>query len=159
LKYGGNFRRMVVKAVNTLGTDTDTIGAMAAGLAGGLHGIGAVPEQWAQQMQDFVYLMRVGNAMAETSYGSVHGPAISFAEERNGKLPDVLDLVRSHRAAKSMRVAHRIFGPGTVNHVDAQGIRRRGGGDIMLATVTFDLGQTCKFKAYRPRVDTRTEAR
>ncbi len=34
-----------MKAVN-LGSDTDTIAAIAGGLAGALYGYGAIPEQW-----------------------------------------------------------------------------------------------------------------
>ena len=39
------YKECVLKAVN-LGSDTDTIAAIAGGLAGALYGYGAIPEQW-----------------------------------------------------------------------------------------------------------------
>lgn len=41
----GSYRECVLKAVN-LGEDTDTVAAVAGGLAGALYGYGAIPEEW-----------------------------------------------------------------------------------------------------------------
>ena len=40
-----SYRECVLKAVN-LGDDTDTVAAVAGGLAGALYGMEAIPEQW-----------------------------------------------------------------------------------------------------------------
>ena len=40
-----NYKDCVLKAVN-LGEDTDTVGAVAGGLAGLYYGIEAIPEEW-----------------------------------------------------------------------------------------------------------------
>ncbi|MBQ2772786.1 MAG: ADP-ribosylglycohydrolase family protein, partial [Clostridia bacterium] len=40
-----NYRDCVLKAVN-LGEDTDTIAAIAGGLAGALYGYEAIPQEW-----------------------------------------------------------------------------------------------------------------
>jgi hypothetical protein len=150
LKYGGNFSKMVIRAVNEIGTDTDTIASMAAAIAGTHHGIGVVPERWANKMQDFPYLMRAADALAETSVGSEHHPSLSYRGNGQQAFPDIRQLISTHRVANGQRVQHPIFGPGRVRNVDVQHIKRRGGGEMMLATVVFDMGQSCKFKAYVP---------
>lgn len=45
----GDFRECVLKAVN-LGSDTDTTGCVAGGLAGLLYGGAAVPEEWQSEL-------------------------------------------------------------------------------------------------------------
>ena len=45
----GDFRECVLKAVN-LGSDTDTTGCVAGGLAGLLYGAAAVPEEWQSEL-------------------------------------------------------------------------------------------------------------
>jgi ADP-ribosylglycohydrolase len=40
-----SYEECVLKAVN-LGEDTDTVGAIAGGLAGALYGYDAIPEKW-----------------------------------------------------------------------------------------------------------------
>jgi ADP-ribosylglycohydrolase len=40
-----NYKDCALKAVN-LGEDTDTVGAVAGGLAGVYYGLGAIPEEW-----------------------------------------------------------------------------------------------------------------
>ena len=42
-----NYKDCVLKAVN-LGDDTDTVGAVAGGLAGAFYGLDAIPEKWIQ---------------------------------------------------------------------------------------------------------------
>lgn len=44
-----SFRDAVLKAVN-LGLDTDTVGAVAGGLAGVHYGLGGIPEEWLSQI-------------------------------------------------------------------------------------------------------------
>ena len=40
-----NYRECVLKAVN-LGDDTDTVAAIAGGLAGALYGYSSIPQKW-----------------------------------------------------------------------------------------------------------------
>jgi poly(ADP-ribose) glycohydrolase ARH3 len=51
LKHPSTFEEAVVYAVN-LGGDTDTIGAMAGAIAGGYHGIEAIPKRWLQALDN-----------------------------------------------------------------------------------------------------------
>lgn len=46
-----SFEEALVDAI-AVGGDTDTIGAMAGAIAGGLHGVEAVPDRWFDQLED-----------------------------------------------------------------------------------------------------------
>ena len=46
-----NYKDCVLKAVN-LGRDTDTVGAVAGGLAGALYGVGNIPKKWLDTLQN-----------------------------------------------------------------------------------------------------------
>jgi poly(ADP-ribose) glycohydrolase ARH3 len=51
LAHPKSFRGAVVYAVN-LGGDTDTLGAMAGGVAGALHGVNAIPSEWLEALEN-----------------------------------------------------------------------------------------------------------
>lgn len=51
LSHWGSFEDTVVYAVN-LGGDTDTIGAMAGAICGGLHGVKAIPKRWLDDLDN-----------------------------------------------------------------------------------------------------------
>jgi ADP-ribosylglycohydrolase len=51
---GGDARTAVLYGVN-LGRDTDCMAAMGGGLAGALSGIGAVPDEWVQQVDEATF--------------------------------------------------------------------------------------------------------
>lgn len=54
-----NYQKIILKAIN-LGGDTDTIAALAGGLAGIYYGLDAIPENWIQclaRKRDINYLL------------------------------------------------------------------------------------------------------
>ena len=53
-----NYRDCVLRAVN-LGEDTDTVGAIAGGLAGALYGYEAIPEEWLSALLKREYLEEI----------------------------------------------------------------------------------------------------
>jgi ADP-ribosylglycohydrolase len=55
----------VLKAVN-LGGDTDTIAAIAGGLAGALYGYESIPEEWLAQLQKKDYIEELCERAAES---------------------------------------------------------------------------------------------
>src|SRR5262249_31017114 len=57
VRHGRTFEHAVIEAINMLGSDTDTIAAMTATLAGAHAGYAAIPEKWATRMQDFSYFV------------------------------------------------------------------------------------------------------
>ena len=50
-----NYKECVLKAVN-LGDDTDTVGAVAGGLAGALYGLASIPEKWLDVLKKKDYI-------------------------------------------------------------------------------------------------------
>ena len=52
-----NYKDCVLKAVN-LGGDTDTIGAVAGGLAGLYYGMEAIPEEWIDELPLIGWIMK-----------------------------------------------------------------------------------------------------
>ena len=55
-----NYKDCVLKAVN-LGEDTDTIGAIAGGLAGVMYGFDAIPAEWVNALQCKEYVLEMAN--------------------------------------------------------------------------------------------------
>lgn len=50
-----SYRECVLKAVN-LGDDTDTVAAVAGGLAGGVYGLKGIPQEWLKSLQRKDYI-------------------------------------------------------------------------------------------------------
>jgi ADP-ribosylglycohydrolase len=159
--FHGDFEEAVVATINQLGSDTDTIGGFVGTLCGALRGYEAVPTRWASELQDYEYFMRVAEELARVSAGVGSGGS-SLLPQRSGnmaELPDLLQLLRRKQISKGERVYHELFGPGWVESVDGQRLRRKDGARVVFAFVRFDIGQSCKFKYLEfpqrgPRVQT-----
>src|SRR5690606_20354996 len=97
LQTGGNVRRAVTRTINQLGTDTDTIGSFVGGLCGARHGYEAVPHDWASELQDYDYLMRVAMEIARIASGSGMGGRALLPEATGelANLPDLLSAMKS----------------------------------------------------------------
>lgn len=63
-----NCKKCVLKAVN-LGEDTDTIGAIAGGLAGIMYGFDAIPAEWVNALQRKEYVLDMAEKFAGWVYG------------------------------------------------------------------------------------------
>lgn len=60
-----SYRECVLKAVN-LGDDTDTVGAVAGGLAGALYGYDAIPKEWLDALKRREYIEEICDRAAES---------------------------------------------------------------------------------------------
>ena len=63
-----NYKDLVLKAVN-LGGDTDTIGAIAGGLAGAFYGVEQIPQNWLDVLKKKDYLTQTATAFYNTFKG------------------------------------------------------------------------------------------
>lgn len=63
-----NYTDCVLKAVN-LGNDTDTIGAIAGGLAGVMYGISGIPEKWIKELQRSNFIWNTASMFARMADG------------------------------------------------------------------------------------------
>lgn len=148
---GSDFRKAVVTAINQLGADTDTIGSFVGGLCGACHGYENVPSEWATELQDYDYFVRVATELSRVAArAGMGGRAILPQRSRTVEdLPDLLERLERGDISKGERVYHPLFGTGWVESVDAQALRRRDGSEAVFAYVRFDIGQSCKFHFIR----------
>ncbi|MDE2696864.1 MAG: ADP-ribosylglycohydrolase family protein [Chloroflexota bacterium] len=150
-RWGGNFKACVEQAVNAIGTDTDTIGAMAAGLTAAHAGMSELPEAWTVQLQDYEYLNRTGEALAaignRTAIGWDLAPAIELPEQAPAERQwQSIDFERAGLLSARQRIVHPLFGRGWIRNVQTQEIRRKRGGTITLIDVAFDMGQSIRLR-------------
>ena len=151
-RYGGDYEKAVLRAVNCLGSDTDTIAAMVGSMIGVRKGQGAIPDRWVNLMQDYGYFARAAEAMTrislrESPANDLLGNNRRYEAEREDR--DILFLTRERAAHQGQRVMHPIFGLGWVEDAQLQPIRNKRGGAMSLVRVPFDVGQSCVFHAYQ----------
>lgn len=60
-----NYRECMLRAIN-LGKDTDTVAAIAGGVAGLIYGWEAIPEEWCRALQRSGYIVKLCKAFAQT---------------------------------------------------------------------------------------------
>ena len=150
-RYGGNFKACVEHAVNLIGADTDTIGAMAAGLAGAVGGSISLPEDWTVHVQDYNYLNRVAEALVDIGLRQASGWELGPQVLNDHSPADSVNLSKATQFTRGQRLIHPIFGKGWVSHVQTQAIRRKSGGNVTLVDVEFDVGQRVRLRT-RPRL-------
>ncbi len=145
---GEDFREAVIWAINQLGSDTDTIGGFVGGLCGAFHGYEQVPHEWASELQDYDYFMRVATEISRIATGvGLGGKALlPHPSGEVAALPNLLELLRKKEISSHERVYHPLFGSGWIESVDAQSLRRKDGAQAVFARVAFDIGQSCKFR-------------
>jgi ADP-ribosyl-[dinitrogen reductase] hydrolase len=62
----GSFEEALITAVN-LGGDADTVGACTGALAGSYWGVGAIPERWIRDLENFPHIAEVAEDLALTA--------------------------------------------------------------------------------------------
>lgn len=152
LRHGGNYEKAVIRAVNMLGSDTDTIGSMIGAMIGALKGHITIPDRWINVMQDYGYFIRCAEALTRIALREATANDLIVDRKRElveSKNRDIVSLAQSRQIFKGQRVTHPIFGLGWVLDANSQQIHRRGGGTILLTRVAFDTGQSCVFHSYQ----------
>lgn len=149
-RFGGKYQQAVIRAVNLVGTDTDTIASMMGTLIGAYKGIVEIPERWVTGLQDYQYFLRAAEAVTRIALRRAEGNDlfVDHSRDRFDTSEDVVTLARDRALATGQRVSDPLFGRGWVDSVHSQQIRRRGGGTLLLARVKFDIGQSCVFRSY-----------
>jgi ADP-ribosylglycohydrolase len=164
LREGNNFVRLAREAANVLGSDTDTIGAMAASLTGGWLGYTEIPERWASLMADYTYLNRVAEAISLIALRQTKENSLRLRTKPPTAIGDLLDALKKQIVVERQQYRHPLFGEGKALKVESQEVGRpKVKGRVIMATVDFDFGQTCKFSSYmalpsRKQKDARAKA-
>lgn len=150
LKRGDNFEKLTVEAANMLGSDTDTIGAMAASMAGAWLGYVAIPERWASVMADYTYLNQVAEYLTLVS---LRQATVNSIRPKVGAEPlpamRLLDAMKRQDVQDRRPYWHPLLGTGRVVKAESQAVGlKQPRGRVVMATVRFEFGQTCKFNSY-----------
>lgn len=151
LKHGENFERLTLEGANMLGSDTDTIGAMAASMAGAWLGYVGIPERWASVMADYTYLNQVAEYLTLVSLRQVLSNSI---KPRVGVEPPanmwLLDAMKRQDVQDRRPYWHPLFGTGRVIKAESAHVGlKQPRGRVVMATVQFEFGQTCKFSSFQ----------
>ncbi len=139
-KYFDQPQIALVNAVNSLGSDTDSIAAFTGGLLGALHGQGIIPEKW-KNVQDFEYFDYLGGnllAISENNFVNIHNPLIN-----NNNIKEISD-----NNDWNYKVGDEIFfnpiGKGVVKTFEKRKTLTKKK-FIIILSISFDIGQTCIF--------------
>jgi len=137
-KYSKEPLKGIEQAVNSIGTDTDSIAAFAGGLIGALHGQSIIPNKW-KKVQDFEYLDKMSIRLLEIS----ESRAIIKDIKNDAKLKSITNI-ETDCYKKNEKVYFETLGNGIITEIDRQKTLTKGKYNLILS-VDFDLGQTCVF--------------
>lgn len=137
-KYSNNPLKSIEIAVNSIGTDTDSIAAFAGGLVGALNGQKIIPERW-KTVQDIKYLDKISEKLLEISEGRAE--ANDVAIEPN---PMSINVINSDSYKHEDKVYFEPLGNGLITYIDRQDAVTKGKFNLILS-VEFELGQSCVF--------------
>ena len=160
LRLGAKYDRAVLAAANELGSDTDTIGAMAGSLTGGWLGYTAIREEWATMMADYTYFNKIAESLTDVSLRVSTENRLRLGDYRDddlGPTANILNQLERQEVVERRLVWHPLFGRGWVIKVESQEVGKNRA-RVVMATVHFDVGQTCKFSSYKPMISTRRTA-
>ena len=137
-KYSKEPLKGIEQAVNSIGTDTDSIAAFAGGLIGALHGQEIIPSKW-KSVQDFDYLDKVSDKLLEISENSTTLSNIKYNKELKS-----LNKINFDNFKEYERVNFSPLGVGTIMEVNRQKTLTKGKFNLILK-VDFEIGQSCVF--------------
>ena len=144
------FKEQTIRIVNEIGIDTDTIGAMYGALAGARIGSTKIPDEWSPSMQDYEYFLSVADVLTRIATRSAKANYLRVAiPDIRGREHDITELTKARVVSKGQRVLHDLLGAGWVQAVSSTTVRS--GGQMLLADVIFDSGQSARFKAFKPK--------
>ena len=137
-KYSNDPLKSIENAVNSIGTDTDSIAAFAGGLVGALNGQKIIPERW-KTVQDIKYLDKISERLLEISEGRA-----SFNDASIEPNTISINIINSDNYKQGDKIYFEPLGNGLVTKIDKQDAVTKGKYNIILL-VEFELGQSCVF--------------
>jgi len=137
-KYHKEPIKGIEQAVNSIGTDTDSIAAFAGGLIGALHGTSIIPDRL-KSIQDFKYLEDVSVRLLEIS----ENRAIEKKRTKYSGIKSINVIDKDNFSLKET-VFFSPLGLGKVTNLDRQDTLTKGKYNLII-DVEFDLGQSCRF--------------
>lgn len=151
IKYLNNPEHSILKAVNMLGSDTDTIANFVGGLCGAYYGLSAIRKDLVDRLQDKDYILKIAAQLHNIVTGKAlinHIPIKYF--DRKELLMKILTWeIGLHEMfwdalTEGDSIAHPALGKGKILRKEVKKIQREGY-VTKLVEVVFDCGQTCVF--------------
>ncbi len=137
-KYSNEPLKGIEQAVNSIGTDTDSIAAFTGGLLGALHGQSIIPSKW-KSVQDFDYLDAMSIRLLEIS----ESRADFKTKKEKSDFSSIAEIDKD-----IFEINQRVFlgtlGEGKIKSIDRQKTLTKGKYNLIL-DVEFDVGQFCRF--------------
>lgn len=137
-KYSKEPLKGIEQAVNSIGTDTDSIAAFAGGLIGALHGQSIIPSKW-KNVQDLDYIDVISIRLLEISESRA-----DFNKITNTKNTKSISEIKNDSFEINERVFLETLGDGRIEAIDRQKTLTKGKYNLIL-DVQFDNGQFCRF--------------
>jgi ADP-ribosylglycohydrolase len=137
-KYADDPLKSIEIAVNSIGTDTDSIAAFAGGLVGALSGQKVIPERW-KTVQDIKYLDKISERLLEISESRA-----LFNEAHIEKNTISINIINTDNYKQGDKIYFEPLGNGVITKIDKQDAITKGKFNIILS-VEFESGQSCVF--------------
>lgn len=137
-KYSNEPLKGIEQAVNSIGTDTDSIAAFTGGLIGALHGQSIIPSKW-KTVQDIDYLDAISIRLLEIS----ESRAELKSPVKNDKHKLIAEI-ESDSFQPNDKVYLETLSVGTIKGIDRQKTLTKGKYNLIL-DVDFEVGQFCRF--------------
>ncbi|WP_405328084.1 ADP-ribosylglycohydrolase family protein [Leeuwenhoekiella sp. LLG6367-2.1] len=137
-KYSKEPLKGIEQAVNSIGTDTDSIAAFAGGLIGALHGQSIIPSKW-KNVQDLDYIDAISIHLLEISESRADFNKITITKKTKS-----ISEIENDSFEINDRVFLETLGDGRIEAIDRQKTLTKGKYNLIL-DVQFDNGQFCRF--------------
>ena len=137
-KYYDKPKDAIIKSVNSLGTDTDSIAAFTGGLIGALHGQSIIPEKW-KKVQDYEYLDKIAIQLLEISEEKFNPQKL--IETSNYKI--ISENVKDNLKEKET-IFFKPLGIGKIENIKKQKALTKGKYNLIFK-IQFEDGQSCIF--------------
>lgn len=137
-KYSNDPLKGVEQAVNSIGTDTDSIAAFTGGLLGALHGQSIIPNKW-KRVQDIDYLDAMSIRLLEISESRANFKTINQNKHLTSIANTNEDIFEINQ-----NVFLSTLGVGKIKSIDRQNTLTKGKYNLIL-DIEFEIGQFCRF--------------
>ncbi len=154
LKYLERPEEALITAVNTFGSDTDTISVFLGSLLGAYHGSKAVPDYLIDHVQDRNYLLKTADRLHSIATGTGKTQAIITVNRRKQRQEEAYFRILAweiglhemfwDQTCEGDDLVHPTLGHGIITKQEEKSINREGY-VAKLIHVNFDCGQSCVF--------------
>jgi len=138
-KYYLQPEKAIINAVNSIGSDTDSIAAFAGSLVGALYDNNIIPDKW-NNVQDVNYLNSIANILHEISQTKND---IDIKKNSNYEFKSINEI-KSDIYSENEEIFFNPLGKGMITNIDRQKTLTSGKYNLII-DVDFEIGQTCKF--------------